>query len=151
MRQERVCTLEEFKEEARALARALTEHATFARVITLSGELGAGKTTFSQFFAQALGVLETLTSPTFIIYKEYSLSENSLFDTLIHADAYRLESAQELTTHGFLSLLHNPLNVAIIEWPEKVEGLLSNIPHLAVTLSVIDADHRRIQYDEVSH
>jgi tRNA threonylcarbamoyladenosine biosynthesis protein TsaE len=118
-----------------------------ATVVGLSGDLGSGKTTFTQFLGQFLGVVEVMTSPTFVIEKIYllkkgeKLSENPLhltrtnryeeipegftaFEKLIHIDAYRLESDRELLNLDFKEILKDSKNLILIEWPEKVADVL---------------------------
>lgn len=92
-----------------------------ASVVTLSGELGAGKTTFVKGIAAALGVREHVTSPTFVIMKIYDL-EGQVFDRLVHMDAYRLKGEQHLKVLGWHELLKDPKNLILIEWPERIEG-----------------------------
>lgn len=104
-----------------------------ATVVTLSGPLGAGKTTFAKGIAQALGVGETVSSPTFVIEKIYTL-ENQLFSKLIHIDVYRLKNEQELGTIGWSQIIADPENLIVLEWPEGVPG---SIP----------ADAIRIRFD----
>src|SRR3989344_2349119 len=70
-----------------------------AVVIALEGELGAGKTTFVQAFAKAVGVQEHVVSPTFLILRRYTL-HGSRYTSLIHIDAYRLKDHTELATLG---------------------------------------------------
>src|SRR4051812_40158014 len=94
-----------------------------ATVIGLSGDLGSGKTTFTQSIAKALGVTENVTSPTFVIEKIYSLKNPSTltelnFEHLIHIDAYRLESSRELLNLGWHDIVLDPKNLILIEWPE---------------------------------
>ena len=88
-------------------------------MVALSGDLGAGKTTFAQGVAQALGVQETVTSPTFVIEKIYKL-ENAKWQRLIHIDAYRLKGAHELEVLGWKELVADTGNLILIEWPERV-------------------------------
>ena len=71
-----------------------------ATVLALHGELGAGKTTFTQTLARTLGVTDAVTSPTFVIMKLYELQHQS-FETLIHIDAYRIEHSDEMRVLGF--------------------------------------------------
>jgi tRNA threonylcarbamoyladenosine biosynthesis protein TsaE len=104
-----------------------------AIVMGLSGELGAGKTTFTQAIAATLGVAESVTSPTFVILKIYAL-ENQPFERLVHIDAYRLESGTELLTLGFDDLLRDPGNIIVVEWPEKVAEAL---PEERISVSII--------------
>jgi tRNA threonylcarbamoyladenosine biosynthesis protein TsaE len=94
-----------------------------AVVVGLSGDLGSGKTTFTQSVARALGIQETVTSPTFVIEKIYKL-DHKAFDHLIHIDAYRLEKSDELKKLGWDDIVQNPKNLVVIEWPEKVQDIL---------------------------
>ncbi|MDO8183625.1 MAG: tRNA (adenosine(37)-N6)-threonylcarbamoyltransferase complex ATPase subunit type 1 TsaE [bacterium] len=95
-----------------------------ARVLGLRGNLGAGKTTFTQALAKSLGVGEIVTSPTFVIEKVYQLAPNAPFHHLVHIDAYRLESPAELAHLGFDDLLADAGNLMVVEWPERVAELL---------------------------
>lgn len=109
-------------ESARLIA-SLTHRTDSATIIALSGDLGAGKTTFAQGIARALGVDENVTSPTFVIEKIYQL-ENQAFARLIHIDAYRLNDPHELEVLGWKEIIADPLNLIVIEWPEKVGELI---------------------------
>lgn len=115
-----------------------------ARVVALSGDLGAGKTAFAQGVAKALGVREVVTSPTFVIEKVYDLEAQG-FGRLIHIDAYRLDGAEELRKLGWDTIVADPENLILIEWPERVPGLL---PGDARTLSFAhgSGDERIITY-----
>lgn len=93
--------------------------ATEATVITLSGDLGAGKTTFMQHLGQVLGVTEIMPSPTYVIFKSYPLPSGR-FTELIHMDAYRIEQLAELEPLQFAQLLQNPQLLICIEWPERI-------------------------------
>ena len=118
--------------------------ANAARLVTLSGELGAGKTTFAQAVAKALGVEETVTSPTFVIEKIYAL-QNQKFTRLVHMDAYRLKSAHELDVLGWKELLADEGNLILLEWPERVAEL---IPESAIRIRFdIQHDERIITID----
>ncbi len=90
-----------------------------AVLVLLSGNLGAGKTTFSKQVAKILGVAEVVTSPTFVILKRYSTTHTQI-KNVIHIDAYRLENGQELSTLGFESLKKEPNTLILLEWPERV-------------------------------
>jgi tRNA threonylcarbamoyladenosine biosynthesis protein TsaE len=114
-----------------------------ATVVALSGELGAGKTTFAQGIAAALGIEEPVTSPTFVIEKVYEL-QNQTFARLIHIDAYRLKDAHELEVLGWQEIVKDPDNLIIIEWPENVAPL---IPSDAIRISFSGSgDSREIVY-----
>lgn len=93
-------------------------------VMAFYGDLGAGKTTFVQFFARALGVKEKILSPTFLIVKVFELTKVKNFKTLTHIDTYRLKSAKDLLALGLKEILKNKENITVIEWPEKIEKYL---------------------------
>lgn len=94
-----------------------------AVLIALSGDLGAGKTTFVQQLAQILGVEETVTSPTFVIMKSYETTDTT-FVRLVHMDAYRIEDDSELTPLNFSKVLAQPKTLVCIEWAERISAFL---------------------------
>jgi len=102
-----------------------------ATVLALQGDLGAGKTTLTKALAAQLGVVETVVSPTFVIAKYYQTSGTD-FDTLVHMDAYRIESLDELVPLGWDALLKQPKTLLIVEWPEKIIGALPDGRHHVV-------------------
>lgn len=104
-----------------------------ATVLALTGELGSGKTTFTQMLASLLGVTLTVTSPTFVVLKRYPLT-HARFDTLVHVDLYRIEHESELAPLRLTEELHNPKNLVVIEWPERAPA---TIPTTAVPLSFV--------------
>ncbi len=116
-----------------------------ATLVTLSGELGAGKTAFTKALASHLGITEDVTSPTFVLEKIYSLPETSRFARLIHIDAYRLKNGTELAALGFDELMKDGENLVVLEWPEKVADALPNAER-ALTLRVHDDGSRIISY-----
>jgi tRNA threonylcarbamoyladenosine biosynthesis protein TsaE len=93
-----------------------------ATVVGLQGDLGAGKTHFAQNLGKVMGV-ERMPSPTFSIMNIYPVEWQG-FKKLIHIDAYRLESEDELAKLGWAELLADPANLILVEWPERVEGLM---------------------------
>ena len=103
-------------------------------VICLDGELGSGKTVFVKGFAKALGINETITSPTFSLVKEYHEGEMPLF----HMDVYRMEDSKE--NFGLDDYL-NQDGICIIEWPEMIEDQIPE-ERLDVRIKVIDDDVR---------
>ncbi len=103
-------------------------------VICLEGELGSGKTIFVKGFAKALGLTETITSPTFSLVKEYLDGEMPLF----HFDVYRLDdSNNEFGLDDYL----NQDGVCIIEWPEMIEDQLPE-ERLDIKIKIIDDNTR---------
>lgn len=106
-------------EETRALGAFFGREAKPGQVIALSGDLGAGKTVFSQGFAEGLGVKTGVTSPTFTLMQLYEGGRLAL----CHMDAYRLEDESELEAIGGHEYLGGE-GVCLVEWPEMVAGLL---------------------------
>ena len=95
-----------------------------ARVIALSGDLGAGKTTFTQGFARALGIKTPVQSPTFVLMKIYALDKKTHLKHLVHIDAYRIEKTEEIKHLGLHELLRDKDAVLLIEWAERIKKLL---------------------------
>lgn len=98
-----------------------------ATVIGLRGDLGAGKTTFTQIFANLVGISENVTSPTFVILKKYKLDGKVFGDKFvffIHIDAYRLKGGFELNAIGWQGIISDPKNLVMIEWPELVTDVM---------------------------
>ncbi len=137
-------SLAEFQAEAVRFARTLSPREGGATVVALSGDLGAGKTTFVQAVAGAQGVAEPVKSPTFIIMQVFEVSGGP-FRRLIHIDAYRLKDLHELEVLGWRELIADPENLICIEWPEQVTGALPESVQ-KVTLAG-DGDIRHITYD----
>lgn len=97
---------------------------TTAVVLALSGDLGAGKTTFVKNLAAALGLDSAdVTSPTFTIMKGYE-TPDAEWEELIHMDAYRIEDIEELGPLRFREMLNQPNTLFCIEWAEKIESAL---------------------------
>lgn len=122
------------EEDTMELAENIESEKFPGMVICLDGELGSGKTVFVKGFAKALGITETITSPTFSLVKEYQDGEMPLF----HMDVYRLDGAKE--DFGFSDYL-NQDGVVIIEWPEMIEDQLPE-ERLDIKFKVIDDDTR---------
>lgn len=104
-----------------------------ASVLALSGTLGAGKTAFTKKLGEILGVQEVVTSPTFVVMKQYDTNTKELFDFLVHIDAYRIEDEDEMRVLRFGELLQTPRTLICIEWAERIQTLL---PKDAVTLTL---------------
>ncbi|MCU0660140.1 MAG: tRNA (adenosine(37)-N6)-threonylcarbamoyltransferase complex ATPase subunit type 1 TsaE [Candidatus Pacebacteria bacterium] len=119
-----------------------------ATVIGLYGELGAGKTTFTKEAALLLGVRRTVSSPTFVLERIYTLSPKYTFSKLIHIDAYRLKDGTELAHLGWAELLADPKNLIFIEWPEKVMDVMP-VRHIGIFFTHKGENERTIELRRV--
>jgi len=91
-------------------------------IIALQGELGAGKTQLTKGIAKGLGIKEVVTSPTYLLVKEYGFNNNELY----HIDTWRMEEGIELKDLGLKDMLI-PGNVVVVEWLEKVRKTLDKL------------------------
>jgi tRNA threonylcarbamoyladenosine biosynthesis protein TsaE len=150
-----VGSLEDMEHEAATCIAALPAETSSATLVTLSGELGAGKTTFAQFVARALGIEDTVNSPTFVIEKIYSIPQSSTdsadghpsqkWSRLVHIDAYRLQSVGDLTMLGFGELVSHPGTLILLEWPEQVVGIAEQAS-VKILLEILPDGTRQITY-----
>ncbi len=115
-------------------------------VLLLEGDLGAGKTTFTQALARIYGVTRTVTSPTFTLANEYRLPEGG---SLVHFDLYRLASPEGLYDLGLEDALERGARM-VVEWPERAWPVLAReFPHrLRLRLSVDSDGVRRADLKE---
>lgn len=93
-------------------------------ILLLKGNLGAGKTTFTQNLLRIMGVKEQVSSPTYSIVNEYDILNKKIY----HFDLYRMNSKKEVFDMGIEEYLDDN-NFCIIEWPEIYEEELSHLPH----------------------
>ena len=121
-------------EETQKLASKLADLVEPQHTITLEGDLGAGKTTFTQAFAKQLGVKRTVNSPTFTIMKQYTGRI-----PLNHLDVYRLEDSEE--DLGWEEIFYGDA-VTIVEWAHLIERDLPN-ERLAIEIKRVD-EHARL-------
>lgn len=113
-------------------AKFATEYASSIRegdVIALYGDLGAGKTTFTQSLCRALGYLDKVTSPTFTLLNEYEGSDIHIN----HFDMYRLNNPSEAIDAGLDEILRAGEGVCIVEWPENLGSLLPKCRKIFIT------------------
>jgi tRNA threonylcarbamoyladenosine biosynthesis protein TsaE len=106
------------------LGQMLAEMLSGGEIICLSGDLGAGKTTFTQGLLKGLKIKGPYTSPTFAIMKEYKLKiKSTKLKNVYHIDAYRITS-KDLLELGFKDFAGKENSITIIEWPEKIKSLI---------------------------
>ncbi len=106
--------------ETHALAAALLRDLPGRRIFALQGDLGSGKTCFVRGLAEALGVTQAVTSPTYTLVNEYEVGGTRL----AHMDLYRIARVVEALEFGLEDYLDEPGVILAIEWAERCEGLL---------------------------
>lgn len=111
-------------------------------IIALYGDLGSGKTTFTQGLAEAFGVRSHVTSPTFVIMKVYETS-NAAVKKVYHLDSYRLGTKDDAESIGLRDVLSQKDGVTLIEWPEKIEDELPGGAK-KITFQYLSGDKRKI-------
>ena len=127
--------IDELADFAKVFLSELQVNQVQATVVALHGDLGAGKTAFVQEIGKVLGVQETITSPTFTIMRQYDV-ESEKFDSLVHIDAYRLESENEIGPLKIAELLTKPRTLICIEWAERLISILEEQTiHLSLTIN----------------
>jgi tRNA threonylcarbamoyladenosine biosynthesis protein TsaE len=125
-------------DETRRVGAALAELMVPGDVVTLTGDLGAGKTCLVQGAARALGVEGPVASPTFVLVREYRGHV-----PVYHVDVYRLDRLQEVLDLGFEDLL-DPSGVLFIEWGDVIDALLPD-SFLEVRLTAPEDEVRRLR------
>lgn len=134
-------------EETQKFGQELANNLKGGETLALVGDLGSGKTTFVQGVARGLGIKGKITSPTFIILRQYDISGLGYrISDFFHADLYRLESdvGKELAKIGLTDLWGRQENVVVVEWADKAREV---IPKSAMWISLerIDDTTRKIE------
>jgi tRNA threonylcarbamoyladenosine biosynthesis protein TsaE len=130
--------------DIRIAASRFWERAKNYRVMTFSGQLGAGKTTFIHELCEYLGVVDTVSSPTFALINEYHFSDGHKDRVIYHMDWYRLRDEEEAINAGMEDRLSDIEAYCFIEWPEKAPGLLS-FPYIFVNIESVNETERKMQ------
>jgi len=139
-------SLAETDKFANRFLRDLMPQKNRATVVGLYGDLGSGKTTFVQGVGRALGITDSMQSPTFVIEKRYKIYDLR-FKNLIHIDAYRLEKWEELKKLGFDELLSDSENLIIVEWADKVADILPK-DHIKIFCRFVDEGTREFRLEQ---
>lgn len=126
-----------------AVAKAFVNEMDDNHVFAFYGEMGAGKTTFIKAICKALGVSETISSPTFAIINEYKSGDGN---PIFHFDFYRIKNMNEAYDFGYEDYFYSG-HLCFIEWPELVESLLPE-DVVKVQITIDDNQHRIISIKE---
>lgn len=125
-------------DDLESIAEQIIREAGSHRVIIFNGEMGSGKTTFIKAMGHVLGVKDGMSSPTFSIVNEY---ERSAGEPVYHFDFYRLRNESEAYDIGAEEYFDSG-SYCLIEWPDKVAGLLPD-SYAEVTILKTESDHHR--------
>jgi len=114
-------------------------------LICLSGDLGGGKTTFSQGVAVGLDVTENITSPTFVLLKKYKIpgADKARIKNLYHIDCYRLEKPEEILAIGWEEILADARGVILVEWAERIAKYLPR-ERIDIKFEFVEKNKRKI-------
>ena len=117
-------------------------------IILLTGELGAGKTTFVQGLAGALGVKDRIISPTFMLVRKHRIRQpKTRIKNVYHIDLYRLEGELDIRSLGLEDIFADESGLFLIEWGEKHKGLNAD---WEVTIRITNTNERVIKMQELS-
>lgn len=131
--------------ETEDLGSKLAHNFKIGDIIILTGELGAGKTTFVQGVAKAFNIKSRVISPTFILLRRHRGKFDRRKITLYHIDLYRLENSEDIKNLGLEDIFEDTNGIFFIEWGEKHEYLKAS---WAISFEILGKDKRRIT---VSH
>jgi len=132
-------------QQTRRLGQLLAMELRGGEIISLQGDLGGGKTTFTQGLAAALKIKEKIISPTFVVLKKYPVPHPKI-KYLYHLDLYRLRDPQEILDLGFEEILSRPENVMIIEWAEKARAILPPEKNIKIHFLFLGKNSRKITF-----
>ena len=127
-------------EETQKFASEFSKTIEMGSIISLNGNLGAGKTTFAQGFARGMGVKQHVGSPTFKLVSEYSGEKMKLF----HVDCYRLSGIEDFLNMGGENLLLPENGVCLFEWASKIDGILPDNAMIIDFIRFKDIPNKRL-------
>lgn len=113
-------------EQSQAIALDIVNELHNKHILCLHGDLGVGKTTITQGIANYFNIKQYIKSPTFTLYRVYSIPHHKKFKQLCHVDAYRLTDEMNIQDIGLHEYLDDPNTFTIIEWPENIKTLISH-------------------------
>ncbi len=128
------------EKDTQAFAKIVKDKLVKGDILVLSGDLGAGKTTFTKYLAQELNIKQNITSPTFTFINEYFDGDVPLY----HFDMYRVEDEEEALEIGVLDYFNfnsKPKGICVVEWAENIKSLLPK--HKKLEIQKLDGNSRK--------
>ena len=130
-------------EETQKVGELLVSELQGGEILSLIGDLGGGKTTFTQGVARGLSINDRIISPTFVIFKKFALNSKNI-KWLYHFDLYRLSDLQELVDLGFEDIISSPENITVIEWAQKAKKIIPPSKNIKINFKYLGKDKRQI-------
>jgi len=131
--------------QTQKLGQLLATELRGGEIISLLGDLGGGKTTFTQGLAAGLKIKEKIISPTFVIFKKYP-AKHPKIKYLYHFDLYRPHDLQEILDLGFEETISRPENITIIEWADKVQKIIPPANNLKIKFLFLGKNSRELTF-----
>ena len=145
-------TISKSSQQTKSLAKKLLkkwlaggENKDINLAVCLEGDLGGGKTTFAQGIAEALGIKEAVTSPTFLIMKKYRAPRKKY--SLYHFDCYQIKNSREILDLGWEEIIKEKNNIILIEWAEKIKSILPK-NRIRIKFEFVGENERKIEIKE---
>lgn len=113
-------------------------------IFYLKGELGSGKTYFVKGLAQALGIEDNITSPTFVLMKKFTIGQKLFF----HIDCYRIYDSKDAEQIGLDKVFKNPRAIIAIEWADRIKEIIPR-PYWEIKMEHVDDTHRKMTIKNV--
>ena len=133
------------EEETRSIGKHFAEKITPGEIVTLAGDLGAGKTEFVRGVCSYFAVHDIVSSPTFTIMNQYiGTNPDGSEIALYHVDLYRIQDIKELLEIGFSECMSDELVIKFVEWPEKAGSAMASIDWKVTIKTVAENEEERV-------
>jgi len=136
------------EQETKKVGKNLAAQFNSGDIVLLFGNLGAGKTTLTKGVAEFFKINDEITSPTFSLMNIYAITGDGDIKKIVHVDTYRLKNENELIEIGIEDYLGDPSTICLIEWPEKIMGILEDRKVKKIKITHINEQNREIVFEE---
>lgn len=129
-------------EETKRFSKSIASKLKPGDILALYGDLGSGKTTFTRYLVEELGIPSRVQSPTFVIVRKHHGGIGNI-KTVNHVDLYRLTSQEEINEIGISELFKEKDSITVIEWPELIEETLPKVA-IKIYFKYLNENERKI-------